>query len=57
MTQIRSGDDLLRVLCGVDAYPERLDLAAEHGAAAIIHLQCHQSRRELHDVGLESQVA
>ncbi len=40
----------------VHAHPEGLDVADQHGAAALVALQRHRPRRHLDDVGLEPQV-
>ena len=46
-----------RAELGVDLHAERLHVAAQHGAAGIVDLGGHETRRELDDCGLEPQRA
>nr|KGD10729.1 putative nitrite reductase (NAD(P)H), large subunit [Burkholderia pseudomallei] len=50
-------DDLERVLARVHLHAERLDLLAQHPAAALVDLHGHQPRRELDHVRGEPHVA
>ena len=49
--------DGFRVLARVHVNAERFDLPAQHGAAAVVDLQRHQSRREFDHMGLQSEIA
>ncbi len=60
--QLHTGDgavladhDLLRAHARVDAQAHLLDGAQQGGAAALVDLHRHQARRELHDVGGQSE--
>jgi hypothetical protein len=41
----------------VHLHAQALDLAAQHAAAAFVHLHRHQARGELHHMGFQAQVA
>ena len=48
--------DFARVLLRVHAHAQGFDLAAQHGAAAVVHLHRHQARREFDHMRLQSQI-
>ena len=56
MLVLGAGFDAGGGLAGVHTHSQRLDMAAQHAAATLVHLHGHQSRRELDDMRLQTQV-
>ncbi len=52
---VLADDDLLGADAGVDRQPHRLDGAQQRRAAAVVDLDGHQARGELHDAGGEAE--
>ncbi len=52
---VGGGLDPLGARTGVHRHAQLLDLAAEQRAAALVHLEGHQTRCELHHMGLQAQ--